>query len=126
MANVFKWEPHKRILFFITQGGHLSGDLMKSLAERNPQVLLELHQELAKDNSIGRYFTLENDRYGFLIVRKHYNTKPNAAEFMKMLGSLPKVMHKTTLETHPVYAKVLQELQLADVEIYETSLWMKE
>jgi len=122
MKDVFAWEPEKTILFFCTQGGHLSGDLLKNLEDRAPQVAAEMQAEIAKDNTIGRYFTLRDGRFGFLITRKHYNTKPNRDEFIKMLGNkVPARIHKTTLETHDVYAKVLKEFALPDIQIYEYS-----
>lgn len=122
MKDVFAWEPDKTILFFVTQSGHLSGDLLKNLEDRAPRVVEEMRAEIEKDNTIGRYFTLRDGRFGFLITRKHYNTKPNEAEFIKMLGNkVPARIHKTTLETHPVYAKVLKEFALPDIQIYEYS-----
>lgn len=125
MTNVFRWEPQKTTLFFLTQGGHLSGDLLKSLEYRAPQIVKEMQEELAKDNTIGRYFELRGGIYGFLVVRKHYNSKPDAGQFASMLRSLPARTFKTTLETHEVYAKVLKELALPTIEIYNTSLWGK-
>lgn len=125
MTNVFRWEPHKTTLFFLTQGGHLSGDLLKELENRAPQIVKEMLEEIAKDNTIGRYFELRGGIWGFLVVRKHYNTKPNADQFTSMLRSLPARQFKTTLETHEVYAKTLKALALPNIEIYDTSQWGK-
>jgi hypothetical protein len=122
MSYLFVYEKEKFYLAFTTQGGHITGDLMKNIENISPRAIEEMKAEIAKDNTIGRVIWC--GQFVFIITRKHYNSKPNAAEFVSMLGSLPAdKIFKTTKEIHPVYANVFSISNFYNIEVYDSSDW---
>jgi hypothetical protein len=68
---MFKWEPEKKFLFFITQGAHASGVALKVLEELQPSVLEELKRTVATlKPAIGSVISVQ-ERYVFIVSRKH-------------------------------------------------------
>jgi hypothetical protein len=88
--HLFKWEPEKQILFFITQGAHTTGTAMKHLFEVAPQVVEKLQKIVANDKpTIGTVIKVK-DTLGctFIVSRKHYNSRHDLDLVSSALASL--------------------------------------
>jgi hypothetical protein len=74
---LFRWEPERKFVFFITQGAHISGTAMKNLFEVNPQVVEKLQKLVAMDKpTIGTAIQVKDTGdYVFIVSRKHYSSK---------------------------------------------------
>lgn len=123
--NVFNLEtPRKRILAFITQGGHLSGKIMKGIEYRIPKAIIKLKEELQKDNSIGRIIEI-NDII-FVIYRKHYNSKVTVDKFDKFISDLEPELNKYKLkitnEDLPQFKEILEKY-IPTIEYRASSEW---
>lgn len=121
MKNVFTWETNKKILAFIDIDGHLSGSLMKNIDFRQPRIISELKEHIAKNgNSIGNIINISN--YTFVTVRKHYASKVDLKKFEEMIALLDSNQtYKTTGEN---YTECLPFLaKYSNIEIYESSSW---
>ena len=124
-SNIFNLEtPRKKILVFITQGGHLSGKIMKGIDFRLPKVIEELKEELSKDNSIGRIFEIRD--IIFVIYKKHYNTKITSDQFNKLLQKSSSILNnyklKITNEDWPSFKDIIIQ-NIPDIEYRESSEW---
>lgn len=130
MKNVFLLEyPSKQTLAFTTQGGHLSGKLMKNIDFRRPEIIKQF-QEVVKQKTpqIGEVITIQN--YSFLILRKHYNSRLNTVAFTQAIAAaLPALKTagfldnlKTTDEDFPEYMEILKSL-IPNIEIRPESGW---
>lgn len=88
--HLFKWEPDKKFLFFITQGAHISGTAMKQLLDRIPEVVDLLVQRVnASKPTIGTALHLGHDgQFTFIVSRKHYNSKHDLDLVSSALASL--------------------------------------
>lgn len=85
---MFKWEPEKKFLFFITQGAHASGVALKTLEDLQPSILEKLRRDFANlKPSIGDVFSVE-ERYVFIVSRKHYSSKHDLGLVKKALSTL--------------------------------------
>jgi len=100
MSYVFDLTHKGRVLAFTTQGGHITGDLMKNINGVQPRVIERLQEEVKLDNTLGRIIDIDN--FTFVIARKHYNSRPSIKEMEALLATLPEGVHyKTTKETFP-------------------------
>lgn len=75
--HLFKWEPEKKFLFFITQGAHVSGTAMKELNDKAPQVIERLVKHMNEIKpTIGTVIHIQDaGNYTFIVSRKHYSSK---------------------------------------------------
>lgn len=94
--HLFKVEPEKKILFFITQGAHTTGTAMKYLFEVAPQAVEKLQKIVAADKpTIGTVITVKDTLdYTFIVSRKHYNSKHDLDLVSSALASLPSGNYK--------------------------------
>lgn len=94
--HLFKWEPEKKILFFITQGAHITGTAMKYLFEVAPQVVEKLQKIVANDKpTIGTVIKVRDILdYTFIVSRKHYNSKHDLDLVSSALASLSDGIYK--------------------------------
>ena len=124
MKNVFEYEKNKHILAFTTQGGHVTGDLMKAIKFRSPDTIIKLQQEINKGVEIGDVFVIGH--YVFIILKKHYNSKIKNEEFEIMMNKvaprLSKYNLKTTNEDYPNLKETIKNY-LPDIEYCDTSAW---
>jgi hypothetical protein len=85
---MFKWKPETKFLFFITQGAHASGVALKILEDLQPSVLEELKRKFATTKpAIGSVISVQ-ERYVFIVSRKHYSSKHDLDLVKKALSSL--------------------------------------
>lgn len=85
---MFKWEPEKKFLFFITQGAHASGIALKTLEDLQPSILEELKRKFATMKpAIGSVISVQ-ERYVFIVSRKHYSSKHDLDLVKKALLTL--------------------------------------
>jgi hypothetical protein len=87
---LFKWEPEKKYLFFITQGAHVSGTAMKELNEKAPQVIDLLVKRVNEIKpTIGMAIHIQHaGNYTFIVSRKHYSSKHDLDLVSSALASL--------------------------------------
>ena len=118
MTYLFKYEPHKRYLFFVDSRGHKSGTAMKNLALVRPEIVDKLQKILVEfDATVGDIVNVE--RYTFIVVRKHYRNKTDLAATSRALDKLSKETYKTTNEDFPEIIKLCQEYP--HIQIYTSS-----
>jgi hypothetical protein len=85
---LWKWEPEKKFLFFITQGAHASGVALKTLEDLQPSILEELKRVVATMKpAIGSVISVQ-ERYVFIVSRKHYSSKHDLDLVKKALLTL--------------------------------------
>ena len=87
---LFKWEPEKKHLFFITQGAHASGVAMKELNELRPEVVELLVKRVNEIKpTIGTAIHIDNaGSFTFIVSRKHYTSKHDLDLVSSALASL--------------------------------------
>ena len=74
MKYLFKYEPEKKILLFIDQKGHKSGEVMKHYDYIQPHIVERLQEVLAAHpHGTGDHIEIGN--VVFLITRKHYASR---------------------------------------------------
>lgn len=116
---LFKWEPEKKTLFFITQSAHASGIAMKNLQEVQPQVV-ERVQSLCKDKpSIGNIITFDN--YIFIVSRKHYSSKHDLDLVSNALDQVKDLSIKVSGEDFPTILGLVKSY--SNIEIRNISNW---
>ena len=124
MKNVFEYEPKKHILVFTTQSGHVTGELMKQIKFRSPEVISKLHEKISESAEIGDVFVIKG--YVFVITRKHYNSRIKNEDFEvlmnKVAPQLSKYTLKTTNEDYPKLREIIENY-LPDIEYCDTSAW---
>ena len=125
ISNVFNLEPeNKKVLAFITQGGHISGQIMKGIEFRLPARIEQMREILNKNNKIGD--VIELDYVVFVVVRKHYNTKLTEKTFeealVKALPNLSHLLLKTTNEDWPQFEHIIKK-HIPNIEYRESSDW---
>jgi hypothetical protein len=88
--HLFKWEPEKKYLFFITQGAHVSGTAMKELNERQPSLLEQLVKRVNDIKpTIGTAIHIHSaGDFTFIVSRKHYSSKHDLDLVSSALASL--------------------------------------
>ena len=88
--HLFKWEPEKKILFFITQGAHVSGTAMKELNDKAPSVIDRLVKRVNEIKpTIGTVIHIQDaGNYTFIVSRKHYSSKHDLDLVSSALASL--------------------------------------
>jgi hypothetical protein len=88
--HLFKWEPEKKYLFFITQGAHISGTAMKELNERQPIVVERLVKRVNEIKpTIGTAIHIQDaGNFTFIVSRKHYSSKHDLDLVSSALASL--------------------------------------
>lgn len=124
-SNLFNVEsPSKFKLVFITQKGHITGNIMKGMDFRLPRTVEKLKEKLEEKNEIGDVIIINNSV--FVIYRKHYNSRVSEQEFEKVLKkalpSLSGMQLKTTNEDLPQFQKIILKY-LPDIEYRESSEW---
>ena len=126
MTNVFTLEtPKKQTLAFTTQGGHISGELMKNINFRRPEIIQEFKKLVLTNNNIGS--VIEVKGYFFIVIRKHYNSKVDETTFRKAISlALSQISggenFKTTNEDWPQFQSVIKEL-IPNIEFRDRSGW---
>ena len=75
MSNVFVYDKESKILAFITEKGHISGNIMKGIEFRMPRVITQLQNWIQDSRGFGDILVLDN--VVFVVYRKHYNSKVN-------------------------------------------------
>jgi hypothetical protein len=120
---LFKWEPHKKTLFFITQGAHITGTAMKNLDEIQPNVVEKLKFEvITKKPTIGTVIVIETSAtYVFIVSRKHYSSKHDLGLVKSALASL-EGEYKMSNEDFPTITDLVAA-NFPNVEIKTTSRW---
>jgi hypothetical protein len=120
----FNDRPLKKILAFTTQGGHVSGKLMKQIEFRSPEVIDKLKDKISQGNSIGDVIVI--DTFIFVVYKKHYNTKMNRDKFEAVLKiaapNINKYRTKITNEDWPDYQDLILQY-IPSIEYRETSEW---
>ena len=88
--HLFKWEPEKKILFFITQGAHVSGTAMKELNDKAPSVINRLVKRVNEIKpTTGTVIHIQDaGNYTFIVSRKHYSSKHDLDLVSSALASL--------------------------------------
>lgn len=127
MNNVFSFSLNnqKTLLAFTDTNATLSGILMKAINFRYPRVIEKL-KEKAKNSElkVGDYVQIYD--YLFVILKKNYRNKINAAAADAIFKQLPTEVKeqkiKTTLEDYPELKEVIAE-NFPLTEFYETSKW---
>lgn len=127
MNNVFSFSLNnqKTLLAFTDTNATLSGILMKAINFRYPRVIEKL-KEKAKNSElkVGDYVQIYD--YLFVILKKNYRNKINAAAADTIFKQLPIEVKeqkiKTTLEDYPELKEVIAE-NFPLTEFYETSKW---
>jgi hypothetical protein len=105
---MFKWEPEKKFLFFITQGAHASGVALKNLEDLQPSVLEELKRVVATlKPAIGSVISVQ-ERYVFIVSRKHYTSKHDLELVKKALLTL-KGSYKLAIEDFPTIVDLVSK-----------------
>lgn len=121
--NLFEIEtPRKKVLAFITQGVHLSGDIMKAINFRNPRVIekLKKNKENYKTGDV-----IEIDNYIFVVYKKHFNSRIDEKDFENLLKNISFISPdelKTTNE-HLSEFEDLIKYRLDGIEFRETVRW---
>lgn len=114
--TIWKWEPEKITLFFISQTGH-GKPLINDYEYVSPEGKERLREEIKNDNTMYRVF---NDKYRthyvFVIYKKHYNTRDNAAAiqeaYAKFREVYPDQVVKTTNQNKNIFAALKDEENL--------------
>jgi len=120
---LWKWEPEKKTLFFITQGAHASGVALKNLEYLQPSVLEELKRMVATTKpAIGSVISVQ-ERYVFIVSRKHYSSKHDLDLVKKALLTL-KGSYKVANEDFPTILDMVSK-GFPEIEI-KASVWKKE
>ena len=123
--NLFNIEqPHRKILAFVTQGGHLSGQVMKNIDYRLPARIEKMKTILVEQNEIGS--VIETDYVVFIVLRKHYNTKMSEKTFedvlVKALPNISDILLKTTNEDWPQFEHLIRKY-IPTIEYRLSSEW---
>lgn len=118
-SNIWQYEKDKKILIFISQTGH-SKPLINNLKEVAPRYAAKMEELLSQDNSM--YRVIELDRFVFVIYKKHYNTRDNAAQILEAYNALPEGLYKTTVENANILAALKDK---PNIMFYETSQFGK-
>jgi hypothetical protein len=105
---LFKWEPEKKVLFFITQGAHVSGVAMKTLEDKEPLIIEQLKRMIdGLKPSIGEVLSVQ-ERYVFIVSRKHYSSKHDLDLVKKALSTL-KGNYKIANEDFPAIVDLVSK-----------------
>ncbi|MFW5889575.1 MAG: hypothetical protein ACOCUD_04260 [Bacillota bacterium] len=124
--NVFHIiDPEEMILAFTTKGGHVSGNLMKGIEFREPDVIKELKHRTKLKTKIGDVIRIRN--YYFVIYKKHYNSKITSADFEHVLKLAKEKIDnndklKTTIEDIEKFKDVLVDY-FPNIRICKRSDW---
>lgn len=119
--TIWKHEPEKITLFFISQTGH-GKPLVNDYEYISPEGKEQLVQEIKKDNSMFRVFEGRWPYFVFVIYKKHYNTRDNVAAiqeaYQKVREKYPDQVIKTTSQNKTILAALQDE---PNVEFYTRS-----
>jgi hypothetical protein len=117
---LFKWEPEKKHLFFITQGAHMSGIALKNLQYVQPQIVEELVVLVNSSKpTIGSVIAIQD--YVFIVSRKHYSSKHDLDLVKNALHTL-KGIYKMSNEDFPAIVDLVAT-GFPNVGIKTTSKW---
>jgi hypothetical protein len=118
---LFKWEPEKKILFFITQGAHVSGTALKNLEYIQPLIIEQLKRYVdGLKPAIGSVIPVQ-DNYIFIVSRKHYSSKHDLDLVRKALMKLQGII-KMSNEDFPDIVKLVST-EFTNIELKTTSNW---
>jgi hypothetical protein len=133
---LFKWEPEKKILFFITQGAHITGEAMKQLDNFNPQLVEKLKAYVVSNKpTIGTVIDIkDHTNCLFIVSRKHFSSKHDLDLVRSALASLGDSTYKIAREDFPTIISVVAT-EFPNIELkspvwsdkfivgYETRTW---
>jgi hypothetical protein len=125
ISNEYLWktEPEKKILLFITQGAHVSGVAMKILEDKEPLIIEQLKRMVdGLKPSIGEVLSVQ-ERYVFIVSRKHYSSKHDLDLVKKALSTL-KGNYKIASEDFPAIVDLVSK-EFLQVEI-KAATWKQE
>jgi hypothetical protein len=125
ISNEYLWkrEPEKKILLFITQGAHVSGVAMKILEDKEPLIIEQLKRMVdGLKPSIGEVLSVQ-ERYVFIVSRKHYSSKHDLDLVKKALLKL-KGNYKIASEDFPTIVDLVSK-EFLQVEI-KAATWKQE
>ena len=125
MTNVFDIGlKRKHILAFITQGGHVSGELMKQIKFRSPTTITKLQEHITNGVEIGDVFVI--GYYVFVVIKKHYNSRIKKEQFEIIMNDVaPRISHfslKTTNDDYEDFKEIIENY-LPDIEYCDTGEW---
>lgn len=120
---LFKWEPEKKFLFFITQGAHVSGTAMKNLNEVQPEVVELLVEQVNRIKpTIGTVIDIDYvSNYSFIVSRKHYSSKHDLDLVKSALAKLNGI-YKMSNEDFPTIVELVTR-EFPNIEIKTSSNW---
>lgn len=124
MSNLFTFDKERKILAFITEKGHISGNIMKGIDFRMPRAISELNNWM--QDSRGFSDILITDHVVFVVYRKHYNSKVNDKDFIKLLDKVAPQLQdyklRITNEDLPQFKNLITQY-FPDIAYYERSNW---
>jgi sigma54-dependent transcription regulator len=120
---LFKWEPEKKFLFFITQGAHVSGTALKNLNEVQPEVIELLVEQVNRTKpTIGTVIDIDYvSKYSFIVSRKHYSSKHDLDLVKSALAKLNGI-YKMSNEDFPTIVELVTR-EFPNIEIKTGSNW---
>lgn len=125
MENLFEIEyPRKKILAFVTQGGHVSGEIMKNIEFRMPKVIEQFKKRASDGLEIGDVLILQD--CVFVVYKKHYNSKILKEKFEIILNKVAPELNEFSLKTTDEHLPEFKDLilnYLPDIEFRKTSKW---
>jgi hypothetical protein len=124
MSNLFTFDKERKILAFITEKGHISGNIMKGIDFRMPRAINELNNWM--QDSRGFSDILITDHVVFVVYRKHYNSKVNDKDFTKLLDKVAPQLQdyklRITNEDLPQFKNLITQY-FPNIIYYERSNW---
>lgn len=116
--------PRRYTLAFITQGGHISGKVMKGIKFRLPNIIEELKLKIKENNNIGEVIKIGS--VIFVVYRKHYNSRVSLEQFENILSEVSEELNKyklkTTNEDLPQFRELIEK-HLPNIEYRYSSEW---
>lgn len=110
--TIWKIEPEKITLFFITQGGH-GKPLINAFQHVAPEVVERLKENVKADNTMHRVFSFHKEHYVFVIYKKHYLTRDTVENirtaFKKVREEYPDQIIKLPRENDTIFAALKEE-----------------
>lgn len=117
-------EGNPKTLVFVTQKGHISGKIMKSIQHRLPKEIEQLKKELETGSNIGRI--IETNNVFFVVYRKSYRTKVSREQFEELLKTVSVQLKphklKTTNEDIPQFYDLVCKY-FPDIDFRTSSEW---
>lgn len=124
MNNIFVYDNSSKVLAFITEKGHVSGNIMKGIEFRSPKVIDSLRNWIEDKRGFGDIFV--SDYVVFVVYRKHYNSKVTDKDFETLLQKVTPQLQshnlRITNEDLPQFKNLITQY-LPNVTYYERSNW---